>query len=100
MHFVFLYGDDHNGDYPQIVPFLLEHSANPNARDNKRQTPLHLVSSSELAVPSWRLEVARILLMHGADVKAEDEKGRTPMQVALAKGQAELVQLLLEYSSK
>ena len=111
MHSLFVYGDDPKGDYPQIVPFLLEHGANPNARDNKRRTPLHLVSSSEeeeeeeefsseLAVPSWRLEVARILLMHGADVEAEDEKGRTPMQVALAKGRAELVQLLSEYSSK
>ena len=44
--------------------------------------------------------LARILLVHGADVDAEDEEGTTPMQVALANGQAELVQLLSEYFSK
>ena len=106
LHAVFLYGDS-KGDGPQIVRLLLEHGAHPNARDNKSRTPLHLVwssendeFSSELAVPSWRLEVARILLEHGADVDAEDEEGRTPMQVALAKGQAELAQLLSEYCSK
>ena len=106
IHYVFLYGVP-RGDCPPVVRLLLEHGANPNARDNKRRKPLHLVSSSlveefssEWVISSWLLEVSRILLEHGADVDAEDKEGRSPMQVALAKGQAELVQLLLEYSSK
>jgi hypothetical protein len=89
-----------NGKHPQIVQLLLEHGANPNARNNKCQTPLHLVSSSESVASAWRFEVARILLAHGADVYPKDDEGRTPMQVALAKGHVELVELLSEYCSK
>ncbi|KAI9436479.1 hypothetical protein H4582DRAFT_1964362, partial [Lactarius indigo] len=54
---------------------------------------LHLVSSSGLA-SSLRREVARILLAHGADVDAVDGEGMTPLQIALARGEAEIVQLL------
>jgi ankyrin repeat protein len=76
----------------EIVRLLLKFGANPNARNNKRQTPLHLVSS-------WgRMEAAHILLAHGADVYAEDENGRTPLQVASAR-EDELVRLLSEYTS-
>ncbi|KAH9073520.1 ankyrin repeat-containing domain protein [Lactarius deliciosus] len=98
MHKALLYGNP-KGDNPQIVRLLLEHGANPNARDNKHRTPLHLVSSSGL-VSSLRQEVARILLAHGADVDAADEDGMTPLQVALARGEAEIVRVLLERCSK
>ena len=84
---------------PQVVRLLLEHGANPSARDNKRRTPLHMVVWPSLP-SSTRLEIARILLAHGADVDAEDGDGRTPLQVALAKEDEELVQLLSEYCSK
>lgn len=98
MHGAFLYGNS-KGDYTQIVRLLLKHGANPDARDNERRTPLHLVSSSQRLVSSSRLEIARVLLSHGADINAEDDKGGTPLQVALANGQAEMVQLLSEYCS-
>ncbi len=98
MHKALLYGNA-KGDNPQIVRLLLEHGANPNARDNKRRTPLHLVSSSGLVL-SLRLGAVRILLAHGAEVDAEDEEGMAPLQVALARGEDEIVQLLLEYCSK
>ncbi|KAI9453276.1 hypothetical protein BJY52DRAFT_1225714 [Lactarius psammicola] len=98
MHKALLYGNS-KGDNPQIVQLLLEHGANPNARDNKRRTPLHLVSSSSLVL-SLRLGVARILLAHGADIDAVDEEGMTPLQVALARGEAEIAQLLSEFCSK
>src|SRR6266702_1797666 len=91
MHDACAYGNS-EGDYPQIVQLLLEHGPNPNARDNRRRTPLHLVSSSD-QVWSLRPAAARILLAHGAD--AEDDEGRTPSQVALAHGKGELAQLLL-----
>ena len=53
-------------------------------------------------ITSWvlRLQIATTLLAHGADVDAEDERGRTPLKFALVSGQAELAQLLSEYSSK
>jgi len=102
------------GDGPQIVRLLLGHGANPNTRDNKHQTPLHLASSPRRLTSSTmhlassplhltsslQLELARILLAHGADVDAKDEKGRTPLQAALEEGQTELVQLLSGYCFK
>ncbi len=93
MHKASLYGNS-KGDYPQIVRLLLEHGTNPNALDNKRRTPLHLVSSLGLVL-SLRLKAACILLAHGAEVDVEDEEGRTPSQVALAYGEDKLVQLVL-----
>jgi len=89
-----IFHNDYEGDYPQVIQLLLEHGANPNAQDNQRRTPLHLVSSSS------RLDFARILLAHGADADAEDEEGITPLQVALARRQSEMAQLLSEYCSK
>ncbi|KAH9175550.1 hypothetical protein EDB89DRAFT_1945074, partial [Lactarius sanguifluus] len=68
---------DSKGDYPQFVRLLLEHGANPNARDNKCRTPLHLPVPSSRLVSSLRLEVARILVAHGADIGVENEEGRT-----------------------
>ena len=88
------------GDCHQLVRLLLEHGADPNARDNKRRISLHLVSSSPYLELPLKLEVARILLSHGADVDAEDAEGRTPAQFALAKGDAELAQLFSEFCCK
>ena len=99
LHCATLHPYANSKNIPHMVRLLLERGANPNARDNKRQTPLHLVRLSH-RVSSSRLEIARILLAHGADVDAEDEDGRTPLQVALAKEDEELVQLLSEYCSK
>jgi ankyrin repeat protein len=88
------YGDHRS----QVVQFLLECGTNPNARDNKHQTPLHLAALSNL--DSSQLDFVRILLVHGADVDAEDGEGRTPSQVALENGQAETAELFSEYHSK
>ena len=65
------------GDQPQVAKLLLEHGANPNARDSGHKAPLHFV-------PSSKLGAVRILLEHGADVDAEDKEGRTPFLAALA----------------
>ena len=88
------------GDHPQIIQLLLEHGANPNAQDNKREMPLHLVSTLRYLFLSSRLEFACILLAHGVNVDAEDEEGETPLQLALARGWTKLAQLLSEYCSK
>ncbi|KAH9028685.1 ankyrin repeat protein [Lactarius pseudohatsudake] len=104
IHQLLLWAADLNtyshSDRPQIIRLLLEHGANPNVRDNRRRTPLQLVSSSGLVL-SLQLEIARSLLVHGADVDVEDGMGRTPLQVALTGSrQDEMVQLLSEYCSK
>ena len=56
--------------WPKIVRLLLEHSANPNARDRMAQTPLH-----HAAVHS--LDSVKLLLATGADATARDTEGKS-----------------------
>ena len=80
-------------DRPKIARLLLNHGANPNARDVNLQTPLHLAS-----IKAEPLDILRILLENGADLDAEDKDGKTPMQLSLERGYEEVTQLLSQYS--
>nr|XP_018901453.1 PREDICTED: ankyrin repeat domain-containing protein 13B [Bemisia tabaci] len=58
--------------------------------DARGRTPLML------AVTLGYLESARVLVDHGADIKTENKEGWTVVQEAVATGDPELVQLILE----
>lgn len=58
---------------PEAVKYLLEHGANPKARDDKGNTPLHHCI--------YNAESARLLIEAGADVNARNEAGDTPLMV-------------------
>ena len=76
-------------DRPLIVRLLLKNGANPNARNKKRRTPLHLASKR-----ADLLEVVRLLLEHGANLDAEDKDGKTPLQLSLDRERHEVTRLL------
>jgi ankyrin repeat protein len=59
-----------------LAKVLLAHSANPNLRDGKGKTPLHV------AAEDGSREVARVLLAHGAKTSIADERGKTPIEAA------------------
>jgi ankyrin repeat protein len=56
--------------WPKIVRLLLDHSADPNARDEQGRTPLHHAAMHSL-------DSTKLLLAAGADIKARDRKGKS-----------------------
>ncbi|KAH8987259.1 ankyrin repeat-containing domain protein [Lactarius akahatsu] len=74
---------------------FLNHGANPNAKGNNGQTPLHSLLEHSRNFPNGGLSLARLLLEHGADVNAQDKKSATPLHLASREGQFEIVRMLL-----
>ena len=56
--------------WPRIVKLLLDHASDPNARDNKGQTPLHHAACHSI-------DSVKLLLAAGADAKARDHEGKS-----------------------
>ncbi|KAN0132330.1 Ankyrin repeat-containing domain protein [Lactarius tabidus] len=91
--------DRHLDDIAQIC---LERGAEPNVKNNKGKTPLHLLLERK-----WHendnvnnvLAVERLLLECGADVNAQDEHGITPLHLASHHERLEIAQILLGRSN-
>ncbi len=56
--------------WPRIVRLLLNHSADPNARDNSGKTPLHHAAVSSV-------DSVKLLFAAGADAAARDNEGKS-----------------------
>ena len=80
------------GSNAEVVNLLLDHGADIEAVDNKRQTPLHLAAR-------WgRLAIAEALLerLPPANSSAQDEHGDTPLHLAAMWGHEDIVNLLID----
>ena len=70
---------------------LLARGADPNARDARARTPLH----HALQLPATQaLPLVRSLIAAGADAQASSDNGETPLGLALAQGDAALIDWL------
>jgi hypothetical protein len=83
----------YNNDYIGLMQLLMDHGANPNARDNLGFTPLH--DSSQ-----WgSVEGTSLLLKYDAIIDAEDKGGRTPLQLSLENGRQDIATCLREHGA-
>lgn len=89
-----------NGEL-RVTQLLLNHAAVVDSRNNKGQTPLHLVARLEMSLnESDRPGVVRLLIAHGADVNARDITHATPLHYASCRGRLEVARVLLDHGAK
>ena len=87
-----------NDDHVSVIRLLLDHGANPNARDDDGSTPLHH-SSWWIGGVQGTVEGTRLLLKYGAIIDAEDNEGRTPLQLALEQDRQDMAICLREHGA-
>jgi len=77
------------------VQMLLEHGANPLAKDNNGQLPIHHIANNL----GSQLEIVELLFKGGADVNAADNEGRTPLINSVTYGDVGVMRLLLAHGA-
>ena len=87
------------GRSDNIARILLERSADPNLKNIRGKTPLHLLL--ERYVNDHHdvkdiLVVERLLLERGADINAQDEHNTTPLYLACCHPRFEIAQIILD----
>lgn len=75
----------------QMVKLLLESGADINNTDARLNTPLHIVSTKEIAT---------LLIEKGANINSKNESGSTPLHEAALNNKIEIVRCLLENNAK
>ncbi len=82
-------------DKPSFL-YLLEHGADPNAKNKQGYTPLILLEQSETDDP----EMTLALIKHGAIVSEKDQDGNDALYYAKEKGNTPSVVILEKYTNK
>ncbi|NUM79538.1 ankyrin repeat domain-containing protein [bacterium] len=78
--------------HKEIVRWLLDHGANPNAasRNPMQVQPIHSAAAAR------HLSIVAMLIENGADVNARQHGGYTPLHSAAANGQSDMIELLIQ----
>jgi hypothetical protein len=79
-------------DIDHVQEWLAQDGANPNQRDHTGRTPLHL------AVACASPRIVRCLVNHGCRLVARVADGRTALHMAAARGNVEILKIILEKS--
>lgn len=82
-----------NFDNSELVPFLIEHGADINAKTTNNATVLHSVSESgNISLVDW-------LVTNGAEVDVKDNHHNNALYYAYISGNFSLIQLLVEHGA-
>jgi ankyrin repeat protein len=76
------------------IQALLNVGADPNAKDNQKETALHH------ATENGQIDIVRMLLYAGADPSATSATGKTPLNIATKIGYPEIVQTLIDNGAR
>lgn len=80
----------------EVARVLLEHGVDANTRDADNATSLHLACSSQFSQKGLRpVDFVRLLLEYNSDIHARDDKGQTAFMRARAKGDYDIMRLLI-----
>ncbi len=82
------------GSHAAIVKLLLDHGADPNARQQNDFAPLHS------AAQNGDVDSIRYLLISGADSEAKSSDGKTPLELAESNGKKQAADLLKQGITK
>ena len=83
-----------NGNYAEVVKFLLAKGADVNIKTKEGLTALMEASSG------GHIEVVKLLLAKGADINVKNNKDKTALMIAKDKGQKEIVGMLERAGAK
>ncbi|XP_059159077.1 E3 ubiquitin-protein ligase MIB1-like isoform X2 [Physella acuta] len=81
------------GDEPAVIELLHRGGADLNARNKRRQTPLHI------GVNKGHIGVVRSLLVLGSHPSLQDSEGDTALHDAISKKRDDMIALLLEHAA-
>ena len=79
-----------------ITRNFISRGAEPNVKNDRGATPLHLLLEGDFSNEDDIPDLARLLLDHGADVNARDKNHATPLLLAAEEHMNDIAQILLE----
>jgi len=78
-----------------LITLLIKEGININHQDNYGHTALH-----DGVMLGHKKEIIKLLLDNGADVNIKNKNGKTPLDIAMEKGDKDIINLLKMYAKK